>query len=159
NQISADQGSFEIIKCCRRHQIVRLFDSFSKRNIPYSSYQGKAIWVCMMKLYNQPVSATISMKNLRKLTLLALGSGLIFAGSGCGNEAETATNKPAVKPSSQAIAEAEQFYAGRKDLVNVRKAIVSLRQAQADDPTNYDLAWRLAKFNYYLGAHSPDSNE
>ncbi len=43
--------------------------------------------------------------------------------------------------------------------MKVRQGIVSLRQAQADDPANYDLAWRLAKFDYYLGAHSPNSTE
>ena len=40
-----------------------------------------------------------------------------------------------------------------------RQAIVALRQAQADDPTNYDIAWRLAEFNYSLGSHSSDSGE
>jgi tetratricopeptide (TPR) repeat protein len=41
----------------------------------------------------------------------------------------------------------------------VRQAIVALRQAQADDPTNYELTWRLSKFNYYLGSHTPESRE
>ncbi|PYS66421.1 MAG: hypothetical protein DMF76_00435, partial [Acidobacteria bacterium] len=44
--------------------------------------------------------------------------------------------------------------------MKVRQAIVALRQAQADDPTNYDIAWRLAEFNYFLGSHaSSDSGE
>ncbi len=43
--------------------------------------------------------------------------------------------------------------------MKVRQAIVTLRQAQADDPTNYDIAWRLAEFNYFLGSHSSDSGE
>lgn len=64
-----------------------------------------------------------------------------------------------MRPSAEAIAEAEQLYAGRADLVKIRQGIVVLRQAQAEDQANYELAWRLAKFNYYLGAHSPDSTE
>ena len=68
-------------------------------------------------------------------------------------------NASRCRPAAEAIAEAEQLYAGRADLVKVRQGIVALRQAQAEDQANYELAWRLAKFNYYLGAHSPDSTE
>ena len=64
-----------------------------------------------------------------------------------------------MRPSSEAIAEADRLYQGRADLMKVRQAIVTLRQAQADDPTNYDIAWRLAEFNYFLGSHSSDSGE
>jgi tetratricopeptide (TPR) repeat protein len=60
---------------------------------------------------------------------------------------------------AEAVAEADQLYAGRGDLTKVRRGVVVLRQAQAADPTNYELAWRLAKFNYYVGANSSDSNE
>jgi tetratricopeptide (TPR) repeat protein len=71
----------------------------------------------------------------------------------------TTTNQASVRPSSAAIAEADGLYEGRADLMKVRQAIVVLRQAQADDPTNYDIAWRLAEFNYFLGSHSSDSGE
>lgn len=43
--------------------------------------------------------------------------------------------------------------------MKVREGIVALRQVQAEDQSNYELAWRLAKFNYYLGAHSPEHTE
>jgi tetratricopeptide (TPR) repeat protein len=65
----------------------------------------------------------------------------------------------AVRPVAESIAESEQFYAGRADLVKVRQGLVVLRQAQASDQGNYELAWRLAKFSYYLGAHTPESAE
>jgi tetratricopeptide (TPR) repeat protein len=57
------------------------------------------------------------------------------------------------------ILEADHLYDGREDLLKVRQAILQLRQAQAEDSGNYDVAWRLAKMNYYLGAHSPDESE
>jgi tetratricopeptide (TPR) repeat protein len=82
----------------------------------------------------------------------------IFTG-GCGKPAFEAKTAGPSKPAAEAIAEADQLYAGRSDLGKVREGIVSLRQAQADDSTNYDLAWRLAKFNYYLAAHTPESSE
>src|SRR6266496_481421 len=69
------------------------------------------------------------------------------------------TNQTSMRPSSEAIAEAGRLYEGRADLMKARQAIVTLRQAQADDPTNYEIAWRLAEFNYFLGSHSSDSGE
>jgi tetratricopeptide (TPR) repeat protein len=43
--------------------------------------------------------------------------------------------------------------------MKVRQALIALRQATAENPTNYELAWRVAKYNYYLGSHTPDESE
>jgi tetratricopeptide (TPR) repeat protein len=84
----------------------------------------------------------------------------IAIGSVSCRKAATASSEPApIRPASEAITQADQFYAGRADLVKVRQAVVALRQAQADHPSDYDIAWRLAKYNYYLGAHSPEPRE
>jgi tetratricopeptide (TPR) repeat protein len=64
-----------------------------------------------------------------------------------------------VRPVAEVVAEADGDYAGREDLNRVRQGIVVLRQARADQPANYDLNWRLAKYDYYLGSHSADSTE
>jgi tetratricopeptide (TPR) repeat protein len=87
---------------------------------------------------------------------------LIFAVSSLGiscRKSVTTTNQASMRPSSEAISEADRLYGGRADLTKVRQAIVALRQAQADDSTNYNIAWRLAEFNYFLGAHNSDSGE
>lgn len=89
---------------------------------------------------------------------MVLVAVLALAGISC-RRAVTSTDQVAVRPTSDAITEADQFYQSREELLKVRQGIVTLRQAQADDGGSYDLAWRLAKFNYYLGAHSPDRNE
>ncbi len=57
------------------------------------------------------------------------------------------------------IASADQMYGQREDLMQLRRGIVSLRQALTKDPGNYDAAWKLSKFNYYLATHTEDSNE
>ena len=57
------------------------------------------------------------------------------------------------------IANADQLYGQREDLMQLRRGIVSLRQALTKDPGNYDAAWKLAKFNYYLATHTGDSKE
>ena len=97
--------------------------------------------------------------SLRKLPVFALILLPAIAGIAC-KQASTATyERLPVRPAAEAIAEADKLYEGREDLMKVRQGIVSLRQAQADDGGNYELAWRLAKFNYRLGAHSPDATE
>jgi tetratricopeptide (TPR) repeat protein len=57
------------------------------------------------------------------------------------------------------VAQADQMYAQREDLRQLRQAIVLLEQATITDPDNYDAAWRLSKFNYYLATHSTDKHE
>jgi tetratricopeptide (TPR) repeat protein len=89
------------------------------------------------------------------LVALTLPMGL----GSCQKDIPASENRVAKRPTAEAIAEADQLYAGRADLTKVRQGLVALRQAQADDPTNYELAWRLAKFNYHVGSHSQDSNE
>ena len=58
-----------------------------------------------------------------------------------------------------AISSADQLYGQRADLLQLRRGIVSLRQALTQDPGNYEAAWKLSKFNYYLATHTDDSKE
>jgi hypothetical protein len=60
------------------------------------------------------------------------------------------------KSSAESIAEADGFYAQRKDLANVRRGIIALRQARTRDTGNYEAAWKLARLDYFLGSHSKD---
>jgi tetratricopeptide (TPR) repeat protein len=113
----------------------------------------------MNRPYNNRLETTDFFKKGRKSWLMPLIIALLTVGISCRKAATSPDNPAPVRPAAVAIAEADQLYKGREDLVKVREGIVSLRQAQAEDEGNYDLAWRLAKFNYYLGAHSPDSSE
>ena len=110
-------------------------------------------------LDNVPSQLTLELKMLKKIALVTSCMGLVFTGISCRKAATATSDRPAVRPTADAIAEADRFYGERSDLVKVRQGLVSLRQAQADDPSNYELAWRLSKFNYYLGAHSDNSTE
>jgi Tfp pilus assembly protein PilF len=73
----------------------------------------------------------------------------------------THEESPAADNASAAedISSADQLYGQREDLMQLRRGIVSLRQALAKDPGNYDAAWKLSKFNYYLATHTEDSKE
>ncbi len=66
------------------------------------------------------------------------------------------TAKPA--PPSR-IAQAEALYAKRSDLSHLREAIRLLQQARAADAKDFEAVWRLAKFSYYLAAHTSDERE
>jgi hypothetical protein len=113
----------------------------------------------MKRLYNSGVIGGYFAETLRKLGIVLSVLLLSFGAISCRKAASETTDRAAIRPAKDALAEADRLYAQRADLVKVRQAIVALRQAQADDSTNYELAWRMAKYNYYLGAHTTESTE
>src|SRR6266545_235125 len=113
----------------------------------------------MNRLYNIGSKTDHLQRKARSLGLLSLVIALNVASISCRKASPVKEERVVERPTAEAVAEADQLYASRGDLTQVRRGIVALRQAQAADPTNYELAWRLAKFNYYVGAHSSDSNE
>jgi tetratricopeptide (TPR) repeat protein len=74
------------------------------------------------------------------------------------NPAESADASPE-KSTAESIAEADAHYVQRKDLSNVRRGIIALRQARTRDTGNYEAAWKLARLDYFLGSHSKDDGE
>jgi tetratricopeptide (TPR) repeat protein len=113
----------------------------------------------MKRPYNSPGNPTIFEGNRKKLQLLLVVMMFAALGISCRKAVNSSPDQVAARPGTDAISDADQLYAGRADLMKVRQGLVALRRAQAEDQANYELAWRLAKFNYYLGAHSPDSSE
>lgn len=90
------------------------------------------------------------------LVLVALGA------VSCNREQPDPTATTSLNDSAGAtdkIAEADRDYSQREDLSKVRAAIVALRQAQTLDYGNYDVAWRLARANFFLGDHTTDEKE
>jgi tetratricopeptide (TPR) repeat protein len=79
----------------------------------------------------------------------------------CGKNPALGDDHPGTetKPTGEIIQEADGLYDGREDLLKVRQAILELRQAQVQNGGDYDIGWRLAKMNYYLGSHSADEGE
>jgi tetratricopeptide (TPR) repeat protein len=77
----------------------------------------------------------------------------------CRNKAVETVDPPSDRPVDEAIAQAEQFYAQREDVLKVRQGLIVLRQALTANPGNYEIAWRVAKFNYYIGSHSTEDTE
>ncbi|MGZ5436279.1 MAG: TRAP transporter TatT component family protein [Pyrinomonadaceae bacterium] len=108
----------------------------------------------------------ISVRELAKCKILpklaVLGATWVFAAtlSGCSTPAEPAVSAPSSgRTAAESIAQADELYAQRADVMKVRQGLIALRQASAEHATNYELAWRVAKYNYYLGTHTTDETE
>ena len=99
------------------------------------------------------------MTNTNRYIIGAISICVLFLATSC-NETPPAES-PAADSASAAgdITSADQLYGQREDLMQLRRGIVSLRQALTKDPSNYDAAWKLSKFNYYLATHSDNSQE
>lgn len=96
---------------------------------------------------------------LRIFATLAAGLGC-FALLAC---AASRTEIPQTEQDKQAaaglIAEADKLYAGRAELARTREGAILLRRALAADAGSYDAAWKLARLDYFLGAHTTDRSE
>lgn len=99
------------------------------------------------------------MTNINRYIIGLISVCLLLLATSC-NES-TPKESPVADTASAAedIAGADQLYGQRADLLLLRRGIVSLRQARTKDPGNYDAAWKLSKFNYYLATHTDDSKE
>jgi tetratricopeptide (TPR) repeat protein len=98
-------------------------------------------------------------KILIRLSRLLIIVGLSAAAPGCSTETPEARLPGSNEPAAELIAQADKLYSEREDLSRLRAGIVALRRANAAEPSNYEAVWRLAKFNYYLGAHTSDKRE
>lgn len=96
-----------------------------------------------------------------KFRLLMLGMAALILFSACQRAAAPTSSETAAngQTSAEAIPEADRLYVGREDLMKVRQALVALRRAAMTDGGNYEMAWRTARLNYYLGSHSTDGAE
>src|SRR5882724_3844163 len=121
--------------------------------------------VCIEQLDNRILVRGELMEKRRKRSMLLLFLSLILlttSGSGCRDRSpeltETNSGGPE-KSANQRIAEADALYRQRKDLSNVRRGIIALRQAMIRDSGNYEAAWKLARLDYFLGSHGKDDAE
>ncbi len=96
---------------------------------------------------------------MTRYIIVTIAICLLVLATSCNDHSPHESPSADGKSAAEDIAGADQLYAQRADLMQLRRGIVSLRQALTKDPGNYDAAWRLSKFNYYLATHSDDSNE
>jgi tetratricopeptide (TPR) repeat protein len=98
-------------------------------------------------------------QNAGNVGLCLAALSLLFSATSCRKESSASLDESPSRPTADVIAEADALYIGRGDLTKVRQGLLALRHSQATEAGNYELAWRLAKFDYYLGSHTADDTE
>ncbi|HEY6190588.1 MAG TPA: TRAP transporter TatT component family protein [Pyrinomonadaceae bacterium] len=84
---------------------------------------------------------------------------LVLAAAGCRSQ-QAVTEAPVEKVSvPDLISQADKLYAQREDLARLREGLGILRRARTAEPGNYDVLWRMAQYDYYLGAHTKEKDE
>lgn len=83
---------------------------------------------------------------------------LLFAAN-CSRQADMPETAQDKATAADLVAQSDKLYEQRANLARAREGIIMLRRALAADSSNYDAAWRLARLNYYLGAHTDDESE
>lgn len=91
--------------------------------------------------------------------IISMSLGLVLLATSCHEAPRNESPSADTASAADEIRNADQLYAQRADLDQVRRGIVSLRQALTVDPANYEAAWKLSKFNYYLATHTDDTKE
>lgn len=78
----------------------------------------------------------------------------------CCSAGESAESKPNLPPVTlETITEAEKLFAERKDLAKLREAKSVLMRARKENAKSFEVEWRLARYNYFLGRHSDNDKE
>ena len=96
---------------------------------------------------------------IRREVVFLFMVGLICVTTSCKPRSSEEAPANPTETAAEYVSRADQLYAQREDLVQLRQAIVLLQLAVTNDPDNYDASWRLAKFNYYLATHTDNSDE
>jgi tetratricopeptide (TPR) repeat protein len=99
------------------------------------------------------------MRDVYRSILGAISIGLLLLVTTCSEHPPDESVPANTTSAAQDIATADQLYGQRADLTQVRRGIISLRQAQTKDPGSYDAAWKLAKFDYYFAMHTDNEKE
>jgi tetratricopeptide (TPR) repeat protein len=79
--------------------------------------------------------------------------------AGCSSQSEAPATTKDSASLTQLVEESDKLYTQRADLARTREAVILLRRASAADSNSFDAAWKLARLNYYLGAHTNDMSE
>src|SRR5256885_1720271 len=96
----------------------------------------------------------VKLENIKQNSKFVISTVALLALTSC-HKQPVRTEEPVAEKRSSAeiIQDADRLYTKRSNLQKVREALVALRHAQLSDGGNYEVAWRLAKYNYYVGAH------
>jgi tetratricopeptide (TPR) repeat protein len=97
---------------------------------------------------------------MRSWAAAVLAAGLCGVFPACSSRAPVEENLAQDKAAAaEMVTQADKLYEQRAELQRAREAAVLLRRALSSDVGSYDAAWRLARLDYFLGAHTDDKGE
>jgi Tfp pilus assembly protein PilF len=96
---------------------------------------------------------------MHRYIVCLLSVSVLLLAAACNHERPAESPAADTASATEDIKTADQLYGQRADLDQLRRGIVALRQAMTIDPSNYESAWKLSKFDYYLATHTDDSKE
>lgn len=102
-------------------------------------------------------------KSNYKVITRVMGAGLFSALmlAGCastGNTGQNSAPKESVRL-NEYFTRADEHFKQRDELKNVRAGIELLKYVRQADRKNYEAAWKLSRFYYYLGKYTKDEKE
>lgn len=74
-----------------------------------------------------------------------------FLAAGCAAPVESQPGTSETVPAAQLIAEADELFRQREDTNRLKRAVALLKRARAADERNFEAAWKLAQYSYFLG--------
>ncbi len=79
----------------------------------------------------------------------------------CASKAESESVTPAVSNAliGETVTKCDALFKERDDLAKLREAVKSLAVVRNSDARNYEVEWKFAKYNYFLGKRSTDEKE
>lgn len=92
------------------------------------------------------------------IAIVCLTSGFIS----CASKLEPEENQAARQSSvsiSETILKSDALFKQRADVSKLREAVGLLAQARNPDNRNYEIEWKFAKYNYFLGDATSDEKE
>ncbi len=85
-----------------------------------------------------------------KLKIFLLFSLLIFAACAPKTEADVDAKPKETVPTAELISQSDALFAKRTDLEKLREAVKTISRARNPDKRDFEVEWRVAKFNYFL---------
>jgi tetratricopeptide (TPR) repeat protein len=79
----------------------------------------------------------------------------------CATKAETEEVAPPANAAliGETVTKCDALFKERSDLAKLREAVKSLAAIRNPDARNYEVEWKFAKFNYFLGKRTTDEKE
>ena len=97
-----------------------------------------------------------------KFSLLLLLAFAIALNAACASNSDAQNESAATKesvPISQLISQSDDLYKQRTDFAKLREGIALLKRARNADSNNFEVHWKLAQSNYFLGKFTTDEKE